>query len=187
MQNRLVPQIEAIPIPKQLEIWHDEYFEDNACLQFVENEGALAVFKTSSSIAGIVNVGGTYYYKENDPKPLPYFIIMPEHAGRLIRLLKQNISPKIKFNLETDFYNELDNNVNIIGEIMGSDAKLKSEVVLIGGHFDSWHTATGATDNGANCMVLLEALRILKESEGGLRSTTLIFLFGLYLYPNFST
>ena len=64
MQNRLVPQIEAIPIPKQLEIWHDEYFEDNAFLQFVENEGALAVFKTSSSIAGIVNVGGTYYYKD---------------------------------------------------------------------------------------------------------------------------
>lgn len=164
MQERLIPQTKVIPIPEQLEIWHDEYFEDNDFLQFVENEGALAVFKTSSSIAGIVNVGGTYYYKENDPKPLPYFIIMPEHAGRLIRLLKQNVTPKIKFNLETDFYNEPDNNVNIIGEIMGSDAKLKSEVVLIGGHFDSWHTATGATDNGANCMVLLEALRILKES-----------------------
>ena len=164
MQERLVPQIKVIPIPKQLEIWHDEAFEDNAFLQFAENEGAVAVFKTSSSVAGIVNVGGTYYYKENDPKPLPYFIIMPEHAGRLIRLIKQNIIPRIKLNLETIFYNEPDNSVNIIGEITGSDAKLKSEVILIGGHFDSWHTATGATDNGGNCMVLLEALRILKES-----------------------
>ena len=164
MQNRLAPQNKAIPIPKQIEIYQGEYFEDNAFLQFAENEGALAVFKTSSSVAGIVNVGGTYYYKENDPKPLPYFIIMPEHAGRLIRLLKQNVTPRLKLNLETIFYNEPDNNVNVIGEIAGSDPKLKSEVVLIGGHFDSWHTATGATDNGGNCMVLLEALRILKES-----------------------
>ena len=164
MQELLIPQNKVIPMPKQIEEYQHEYFEDNAFLQFVETEGALAVFKTSSSVAGIVNVGGTYYYKEGDPKPLPYFVIMPEHAGRILRLLKQNITPRIKLNLETIFYNEPDNNVNIIGEIEGSDPKLKSEVVLIGGHFDSWHTAAGATDNGGNCIVLLEALRILKES-----------------------
>ena len=164
MQERLVPQTKSIPIPKQLEIWHDEYFEDTAFLKFVENEGAIAVFKASPTAAGILNVGGTYFYRESDRKPLPYFIIMSEHAGRLIRLLKQNITPRIKLNLETVFYNEPDNNVNIVGEITGSDAKLKAEVVMIGGHFDSWHSGTGATDNGGNCMVLLEALRILKES-----------------------
>ncbi|MEJ7674951.1 MAG: hypothetical protein WKF59_20190 [Chitinophagaceae bacterium] len=119
-----------------MKIWHDEYFEDNDFLQFVENEGAIAVLKTSSTVVGIMNVAGTYYYKANDPKPLPYYIIMPEHAGRLIRLLKQNITPRVKLNLETILYNEPDNNVNIVGEITGSDAKLKSEVVLIGGHFD---------------------------------------------------
>ncbi len=96
MQERLVPQIKAPSLPKELEKWHDEYFEDNAFLQFVEKEGALAVLKTSPSVAGIVNVAGTYYYKENNPKPLPYYIIMPEHAGRLIRLLKQNIIPQDK-------------------------------------------------------------------------------------------
>ena len=164
MQELVVTKTKVYPMPKQIEIYQTEYFEDNAFLQFVENEGALAVLKTSSSVAGNVNVAGTFYYKESDPKPLPYFEIMPEHAGRIIRLLKQNITPRIKVNLETIFYNEPGNNVNIIGEIEGSDPKLKSEVVLIGGHFDSWHTGTGATDNGGNCMVLLEALRILKES-----------------------
>ncbi|MEO7394027.1 MAG: M20/M25/M40 family metallo-hydrolase [Chitinophagaceae bacterium] len=178
MQERLVPQVKVTPLPKQLEIWHDEYFEDNDFLQFVENEGAIAVLKTSSTVVGIMNVAGTYYYKANDPKPLPYFIIMPEHAGRLIRLIKQNITPRIKLNLETILYNEPDNNVNIIGEITGSDAKLKSEVVLIGGHFDSWHTATGATDNGGNCMVLLEALRILKESGMASKRTIRLAFWG---------
>lgn len=164
MQELLVPRTKVHPMPEQIELYQREYFEDNAFLQFVENEGALAVLKTSSSVAGNVNVAGTFYYKESDPKPLPYYEIMPEHAGRIIRLLKQNITPRIKVNLETIFYSEPGNNVSIIGEIEGSDSKLKSEVVLIGGHFDSWHTGTGATDNGGNCMVLLEALRILKES-----------------------
>ena len=178
MQELLVPRNKVIPMPKQIELYQGEYFEDNAFLQFVENEGALAVFKTSSSVAGIVNVGGTYYYKESDPKPLPYLVMMPEHAGRIMRLLKQNITPRIKLNLETIFYTEPDNNVNIIGEIKGSDPKLKSEVVLIGGHFDSWHTGTGATDNGGNCMVLLEALRILKESNIAPKRTIRLAFWG---------
>ncbi len=138
----------------------------------------LLQFKTSSTVVGIMNVAGTYYYKANDPKPLPYYIIMPEHAGRLIRLLKQKTTPRIKLNLETILYNEPDNNVNIVGEITGSDAKLKSEVVLIGGHFDSWHTATGSTDNGGNCMVLLEALRILKESGIAFKRTIRLAFWG---------
>ena len=50
---------------------------------------------------------------------------------------------------------------NIIGEIPGTDPRLKDEVVMIGGHFDSWHSGTGATDNGAGAGVMLEAMRIL--------------------------
>jgi Zn-dependent M28 family amino/carboxypeptidase len=51
---------------------------------------------------------------------------------------------------------------NVIGEIPGADPKLKDEVVMVGGHFDSWHSGTGAADNAAGCIAIVEALRILK-------------------------
>jgi Zn-dependent M28 family amino/carboxypeptidase len=52
---------------------------------------------------------------------------------------------------------------NVIGEIPGSDPKLKNEVVMLGGHLDSWHAATGATDNAAGCAVMMEAMRIIQS------------------------
>jgi len=164
MQQLLIAENQTKPLPEAIEAFRNEYSKDSTFLRFAEDEGVLAVFKPSASAAGLMKVGGTYYYKDNDFKPLPYFIIMPDHAGRLIRLINQGKVPKVKLNLETIIYNEPDNNVNIIGEIKGSDPKLNSEVIMIGAHFDSWHSGTGATDNGGNCMVLLEALRILKKS-----------------------
>ncbi len=79
-------------------------------------------------------------------------------------MLQQNVVPKIRLNLETEIYTEPANNVNIIGEIKGTDPKLAAETVMIGGHFDSWHAGTGATDNGVSCIAMLEALRILKQT-----------------------
>lgn len=178
MQQLLIAENKTRPLPEAIEIFRNEYSKDSTFLKFAEVEGALAVFKASASAAGLMKVGGTYYYKENDFKPLPYFIILPEHAGRLIRLINQNIVPKIRLNLETVFYNESDNNVNIIGEIKGSDPELNYEVVMIGAHFDSWHSATGATDNGGNCMVLLEALRILKKAGIVPKRTIRLALWG---------
>ena len=178
MEDQLTPLEKQMPMQEQLVKWRKEYYEDSAFLQFVENEGALAILKSSPSVSGILRVSGTYYYQENEPKPLPYFSVMPEHFGRLIRLLKQNITPRIKLNLETVFYNEPENNVNIIGEIAGSDATLKSEVLLVGGHFDCWHSATGATDNGVNCMVWMEALRILKQSGLSPKRTIRVAFWG---------
>ncbi len=178
MQQLSIADNKTTPLPKAIESFQKEYSKDSTFLKFAESEGVLAVFKASASSAGLMKVGGTYYYKENNFKPLPYFIILPEHAGRLVRLINQNIVPKIRLNLETIFYNESDNNVNIIGEIKGSDPKLNSEVVMVGAHFDSWHSGTGATDNGGNCMVLLEALRILKKSGIAPRRTIRLAFWG---------
>ena len=127
---------------------------------------------------GVLHPDGTYYYRNDDIKPLPYFTIMPEHFGRLFRLLKLNITPTIRLNLDTEFYLEPENNVNIIGEIPSNDAQLKSESILIGAHFDSWHWGTGATDNGVNCTVLVEALRILKTIGYSHKRTIKIGLWG---------
>ncbi len=178
LENEIVPAEKATPLPEMLDEWAVENVQDQAFLEFVDKEGALAILRTSPMMTGILANSGTYYYKETDIRPLPFFTIMPEHFGRLLRLLKENASPRVRLNLETNFYLEPENNVNIIGEIEGSDPALKSESIMIGGHFDSWHLASGATDNGVSCVVLMEALRILKQSGLKPKRTVRIGLWG---------
>lgn len=165
-------------LPELLESFEKDDKSDLEFLQFLENEGALALFSTTSHNPGIIHADGTYYYRDKDYKPLPYFGIAPEHFGKIIRMLNKQESPVIKLNLDTEFYMESQNNVNIIAEIAGSDPKLKSEVVMLGGHFDSWHSGTGATDNGAGVVVLMEVLRILKATGVKPKRTIRIGLWG---------
>lgn len=177
-EEQLNPVVKPLDLQEQLDDWKITDHRDKDILAFAEKEGAIAVLKTTPKLTGILQVQGTYNYLESDPKVLPYFAIMPEHFGRLVRLLKQGVKPRVRLNLETTFYLEPENNVNIIGEIPGSDPELKDEVVLIGGHFDSWHSGTGATDNGVSCMTLIEALRILKQSGVTPKRTIRIGLWG---------
>jgi hypothetical protein len=163
MEQQLTAEVKTIPLPELFEKWKIEDKGDENFLKFLEAEGALALLTTQPMYLGVLHPQGTYYFRTDDLKPLPYFTIMPEHFGRLYRMTALNSTPTIRLNLQTEFYNEPQNNVNIIGEIPGNDAKLKSESILIGAHFDSWHSGTGATDNGANGIVLVEALRILKK------------------------
>jgi carboxypeptidase Q len=178
MENKTVPALKATPLPDMLDEWSVENVQDQAFLEFIEKEGAIAILRTQPMMTGVLNISGTFYYKDSNIKPLPYFSIMPEHFGRMLRLLEQKQSPKVRLNLETSFYLEPENNVNIIGEIEGSDPTLKSETIMIGGHFDSWHLASGATDNGVSCVVLMEALRVLKESGLKPKRTIRIGLWG---------
>lgn len=178
MQEQLDPSEKQTPLSELLDSWKVSDHADAAFLAFAEKEGAVAVLRTQSAFFGVLKVNGTYNYLESDPKALPYFSIISEHFGRLYRLLKQNIVPKIRLDLQTTFYLEPENNVNIIGEIPGTDPTLKSEVVMIGGHFDSWHAATGATDNGVGCIEMMEALRILKQSGISPKRTIRICLWG---------
>ena len=176
--EQLNPSVKQTLLPELLDSWKVSDHTDDEFLAFVEKEGAVAVLKTQSALLGVLRVQGTYNYREGDPKVLPYFSIIPEHFGRLYRMLKQNVIPKIRLELQTTFYMEPENNVNIIGEIQGTDPTLRSEIVMIGGHFDSWHSATGATDNGVSCIVLMEALRVLKQSGVAPKRTIRICLWG---------
>ena len=178
MQNQLSPEVEQTPLPELLESWETQDVRDEEFLQFVEAEGALAVFKTRAMYLGVLHPDGTYYYEKDDLKPLPYFTIMPEHFGRMLRMLEEEVVPVVRLNLETSFYHNPENNVNIIGEITGNDPKLKTQTVMVGAHFDSWHSGTGATDNGANSIVLVEALRILKHIGYSPKRTIKIGLWG---------
>jgi Zn-dependent M28 family amino/carboxypeptidase len=81
----------------------------------------------------------------------------------LCRLAKAGIPVKLEIDVKTSFLTHDFKAYNVVAEIKGTDPKLKDEVVMLGGHLDSWHSATGATDNAAGCAVMLEAVRILKS------------------------
>lgn len=152
--------------------------KDDVFFAFLKSEGAISVMSTNSLLPGIIHPGGTYNYKKADVKPIPYFAISPENFGKLQRLLAKEINPTIKFNLASALYLKPENNVNIIAEITGSDPKLKDEVVMIGAHFDSWHSGSGATDNGAGSAVMMEVMRIIKASGLKPKRTIRIALWG---------
>ncbi|QRM89198.1 M20/M25/M40 family metallo-hydrolase [Lacinutrix sp. WUR7] len=178
LEQQVTAKVKTALLPELFDKWEIEDKINEPFLRFLETEGALAILNTESTYLGILHPKEIYYYKDSDLKPLPYFTIMPEHFGRLYRMAKLNTPATVRINLQTEFYNEPENNVNIIGEITGNDAKLKSESILLGAHFDSWHAATGATDNGANCIVLIEALRILKQIGYTPKRTIKIGLWG---------
>ncbi|SFN86767.1 Peptidase family M28 [Bizionia echini] len=152
--------------------------KDDAFFAYLKAEGALSVLGTTPKFPGVIHPSGTYNYKASNDKPIPYFAIAPENFGKLKRLTENGHSPKIKYHLDSELYLKPENNVNIFGEITGSDPKLKDEVVMIGAHFDSWHSASGATDNGAGCAVMMEVMRIIKTSGLKPKRTIRIALWG---------
>jgi len=90
----------------------------------------------------------------------PQVSLTAEHYNRIARLLEHNVPVKLQFDIKTEFDPNTDS-FNVIAEIPGN-AK-KDELVMVGGHFDSWHYGTGATDNGAGSAVSMEVMRILKS------------------------
>ncbi len=104
--------------------------------------------------------GRSVYVKEH-ANPVPLAVTAIENYGRVFRLLKANVPVTIELNIETKFYGEHEHGFDTVAEIPGTDPKLKDEVVMVGGHLDSWASATGATDNGAGSVVAMEVMRIL--------------------------
>jgi carboxypeptidase Q len=134
----------------------------NRLNQFLTDEGVAVVVR----LGGGQSSGGTVFGQaagSRDPKdavPPPTVALTPEHYNRVLRLLDAKIPVKLEFEIQAKFLDDRNDSVNVIGEIPGG--RKRDEVVMIGAHLDSWHGATGATDNAAGCAVMIEALRILK-------------------------
>jgi len=134
----------------------------NRLNQFLTDEGVAVVVRLGSGQSS----GGTVFGQaagSRDPKdavPPPTVALTPEHYNRVLRLLDAKIPVKLEFEIQAKFLDDRNDSVNVIGEIPGG--RKRDEVVMIGAHLDSWHGATGATDNAAGCAVMIEALRILK-------------------------
>jgi carboxypeptidase Q len=145
--------------------------------KFLVDEGIAGWLEPSPHDDGTVTVQSGGSRDAKDPATPPRIVLASEHYGRIYRLLQKKIQVTLQIDDENKFYDDDLNSFNIIGEIPGSDKAKADEVVMIGGHFDSWHAGTGATDNGAGSAVMLEAMRILKASGLKMRRTVRIGLW----------
>jgi len=100
--------------------------------------------------------------KEAEAKMLPQMTVATEHYNRLVRMINQGEKLRMTVNIQAEYNDNDPMSYNTTAEIPGSDPKLKDEVVMLGGHMDSWHSSTGATDNAAGVAVAMEAVRILQ-------------------------
>jgi hypothetical protein len=107
------------------------------------------------------NLARSAQVKEN-AVTIPNAVMMIEHYNRLERMLENHVPVKLEVNIETKFTGDHEHGFDTVAEIPGNDPKLKNQVVMVGGHLDSWISGTGATDNGAGAIVAMEAIRILK-------------------------
>lgn len=103
--------------------------------------------------------------------------LMREHYGRIYRLLEKDQAVTIEMDLNVEFQDEDLYGYNTIAEIPGTDPELKDEVVMLGAHLDSWHGATGATDNASGSSIMMEVMRILKALDIEPRRTIRIALW----------
>jgi hypothetical protein len=108
-----------------------------------------------------VQSGGSY--EKGKTIAVPRVTISVEHFGRMTRLLEKKVPVEVEMNVQTTFYDDDDKAYNTVAEIPGVDANLKDQVVMLGGHLDSWHSGEGATDNGAGSAVAMESVRLLKK------------------------
>ncbi len=106
------------------------------------------------------NTRGISPYDKSAPKMTPQLVIAVEHYNRLVRMIEAGEKVKMAVDLAVEFHDTDLMGYNTIAEIPGTD--LKDEIVMLGGHMDSWHSGTGATDNGAGVAVGMEAMRIIQ-------------------------
>ncbi len=109
------------------------------------------------------------------PPVAPQIVLQTEHYGRIARTLDKDIPVTLEFQVQNTFHNDTLDAFNLIAEIPGTDKA--DEVVMLGAHFDSWHTGTGATDNAAGSAVMMEAMRILNAIGLPMRRTVRIALW----------
>jgi Iap family predicted aminopeptidase len=137
--------------------------------RFFRDEGAASVLVSSPLSSGVIvvtdaggfDLSGRNWKIPNPSLAPPSFVLTREHYGRIARLVDRKIPVTLELQLDVQIISET-RSADIVAEIPGSDPRIGDEVVMLGGHFDSWHAGTGATDNGAGSAVMIEAIRILK-------------------------
>ena len=131
-----------------------------ALTKFLTEEKPLVMIDSDSADFGTFHVQAAGSQRDGEQYPVPSIVMSTEHFNRLARLTEQGKDVTLEVNVKTKYYDDDKNAYNTVAEIPGTDKK--GEIVMLGGHLDSWHGGTGATDNGAGTVVAMEAVRILK-------------------------
>ena len=145
--------------------------------EFVKVEGAILVITSRRGKHGTFFTSNGASYAEDADPVVPELEMAPEHANRMGRLIEKGIKVELIADIQTTFHSGDLSGYNVIAEIPGTDKNLKDEIVMLGGHLDSWHAGTGATDNASGCAVMMEAVRILKAINIQPRRTIRIALW----------
>jgi len=156
--------------------------------QFLADEKAAAVIRPSRDGKNGGGSGGTIFddngaalgrtpYKRESAVKVPVVVLAIESYGRVYRLLQAHVPVTVEVDVETKFTGDNEHGYDTIAEIPGTDPNLKDQVVMVGGHLDSWIAGTGATDNGAGTIVAMEVMRILKALNVQPRRTIRIGLW----------
>ena len=129
--------------------------------QFAMDEKIAAVISPGNGEGGVFRVQGGGTWRDDEPAGVPAVGLAPEHYARIARLLDDKVDVEVEVDVRAQYHDQDLNAYNTIADIPGSDKK--GEIVMMGAHLDSWHTGTGATDNAAGVVVMMEAARILKS------------------------
>ena len=149
--------------------------------KFFAAERAIAVLEPYGS-GGVLHDDtnaslGWFVYRPERRQTIPEEVIANEAWDRMSRLLDHKVPVSVRINIATQFGDEHTQGYDTIAEIPGTDPELRNEVVMVGGHLDSWFAGTGATDNGAGAIAAMEAMRILKSLHVKPRRTIRIALW----------
>ena len=154
--------------------------------KFLASEHAAAVILPSRDAEDSGGSGGTIFddgglsrfsYQRDHANPVPVAVMAIENYGRVYRLLKANVPVTLEMNIDVKFFGDHEHAFDTIAEIPGTEPSLQDEVVMVGGHLDSWAAGTGATDNGAGTVVAMEVMRIFSALKVKPRRTIRIGLW----------
>ena len=146
---------------------------------FWKEEGALVIVSSNATTrgsSGVVSASNGSPRNGDPTKNVPSVSVTAENFNRVARLLAHSVPVKLSFNIQTKFDMAQTDSFNVIAEIPGTSKA--NELVMVGGHFDSWHMGTGATDNGAGSAIAMEVMRILKASDLKMDRTVRMALWG---------
>jgi carboxypeptidase Q len=146
----------------------------NQLQPILQRAGAVVTLKPSAYRDGTVGVLGS---QTTPATALPSIVVAAEQYNMLSRMAASGQPPELRVELRTRYHEDDTNSYNVVAEIPGTDPALRDEVVLIGAHLDSWHTANGATDNADGAIAAMEAMRILKALNAQPRRTIRVALW----------
>jgi hypothetical protein len=149
---------------KRIENWLRQARIWAAMDSVLASEGVAAVLVPSSRPYTLVRGHGSASGRNSSsPEPIAELVVAMEQYNQIHRNVSRGVPVELEINVQNRFYSDDLRSYNTLADLPGSD--LAEEYVMIGGHLDSWHYGTGATDNGAGCLVMMEAMRILKALD----------------------